>query len=606
MIQPLPDCLIPFLKRQRAERARNDAASAPDDPEPEADKDVPDEGDAGVLPAIPGLRLNPKYTKLGELCTHPTQPEWWTEADGRRKNNVLYIYWHKGVRKWRIELDRLGNGNGEINCASFAGACARAMDPNPPEPYRCLRDAAMDDIDIPPCPEYLFAPMIPDLLTGMASHLFVYEACNGGTLLARKGSATRGAINERACKQLWIDLDSVKHSCKAPEKTRDCNGNERGNCRAAYDFTAVVKDADGKALKSIKVELKLARMSFDTDHQRWVLQFDHVKPGLSHEVWLVFEGFDGLHVVVWNDEKGYSTQGVREATVGGQIKVFGPVGMTDPQEAHDVLRDKLYTEFAHPDRPRMPVIKYTDARYKEIFEDTSDGEALYETVPMGSLQMSVRGAMHERVARWVLTMLGHTVTDAPRGGTNWNGDVLGANATEFDFCIDKVERGECKSALMIFSFYGGDRKGEWIIRFIGIKSLLHDVLILVFHGPTGLHIWEYGDNDLSGQKTDKDGNSTNQVVKRGAGVNVPTAEKAEEALLKKLAHSDKNTYLARVAFAEGDYETFEDALEPFRDRFTYTPTEIGTVKYNPKECGDDDDNDDSDDDEPLYCPSSMR
>ena len=85
-----------------------------------------------------------------------------------------------------------------------------------------------------------------------------------------------------------------------------------------------------------------------------------------------------------------------------------------------------------------------------------------------------------------------------------------------------------------------------------------------------------------------------------------TAEKAEEALLKKLAYSGKNKYLARVAFAEGDYETFEAALNPYRETFQYTPTKIGTVKYNPKECGDDDDNDDSDDDESLYCPSSMR
>lgn len=570
-----------------------DDSDAESEPEPDADKDVPDvpdEGDAGVLDAIPGLRLHKTYKKRGETCTHPTQAEWWTEADGRRRNNVLGLTWDKGKHQWRIKLSRLGTGKGTIGCVSFARACALAVDPNPPAPRRYLGKHAMKAIEIPDCPVYDFADMIPDLMTDMASHLFVYEDCNGGTLLACKGAKLRGEINERVCKKLWMDLDP-KHSCKAPEKTRDCNGKKLSDHMAKYDVIAVVADAND-TVREIHVEIKLARMTFNTVAQCWELQFQHVKRDLSDEVWLVFEGFDGLHVVVWNGKTGYSTNGVAEATRGGLIVVYGPSGTTNSQMAHDILRNRLYGEFAHPDPKRhMPVIKYTDARYAEIFAHASEGKALYKEVPMASLQTTVRGAIYERAARWVLTELKHTVTDASSGGKRCDGVKRGANQTEFDFWIDD-KRGECKGALMYFVDRGGNHKGEWIIMFVGIKSHLHDVLILVFHGPRGLHIWEYGDNNLIGKKIDKDGHPTNQSVWVGAGTNVLCPKEAEEALLKKLAHSDKNTYLACVAFAENDLETFKAALKPHRKPFKYTPTEIGTTRPTLKEYDDDDDDDD--------------
>lgn len=505
--------------------------------------------DAGTAPMLPGLRLKTKYKRLGVVCKNPKQPEWWTPPVGVAQNNVVGITAYKRGG-WRVELV---NGK-KMVCNSFVHACELRVNLTPPEPRRVISERAMSSITIPECPTLSFTAVLPKLVADLAPHMFVYEDCNGGkgTPLACKNQKVRGDIAEQVCRVMWVSANPIQNACCVAEETGDrANGSKRGSNQETHDFIAVKTDTGG-AVRKRRIEVKLARMHFDQDlryphkdTRHWRLEFANVKKGkgVFDEVWLVFEGFDGLHRVVWDGETAYKTGGVLENTRGGSIQVSCPWGTVEPQTAHKQLLTILRTRCALKGSTYESAL-YTDEKYTSAFSQSTMHLDAYQKVPMARLSKSVRGVVHERVVRHVLEHCGYTTANPPASGTTNNGIARSSSNAEFDFCIGDM-RGECKGGLIGHVISNGTPYWNWHVT--GIKHNLHDMLVVVVHGVTGLHIWDYHEELLGGS------------IQISAGTFAADVFDAEQRILKKLAYSRKNVYLARIDFAEDDYCAFEAA-----------------------------------------------
>jgi len=523
--------------------------------------DEGDEADAGVAPMHEDLKrfLRERYEKMGETVTNPTQPEWWTLANGLRKTNVMGITDYNRGSGWRVRLQT--NGNRSIS-KTFAQACALRANLNPPADLvrRYIPHDHADAVAIPdPAITTPFASCIYEVSNNLELHHFVYEDCNGGrgTPIAHKNSATRGEIAELLCKRLWCRFDPTRHTTRPPELEYDDKGHLIGQNRRSHDFLAVVTDADGTVKQPKRIEVKLVRMDFSKGASGWRLQFNNVKSKLSDEVWLVFEGFDGMHVVVWDGETGYGRNGIREEKMGGLITVSSKSGVNAPQQAHDQLREKLFTKLTHKSGSFTPVtVAYTDAQYADVFAYASESEALHMTMPLGKLGEGVRGAMYEVLVRHVLTALGHVVTKPSLSDNQVDrrGKKRKRSSLEFDLLLDGKTSIECKGGLMNRS------KGQWYCRGTHIKTSLHDALFFIAHCPKGIHIWKYH-GSLAGREIDAQGQKTKQQIMISAGKDIDASapEAAEERILRKLALIGKNNYVAHIVLNEHVHNAFEDA-----------------------------------------------
>jgi hypothetical protein len=361
------------------------------------------------------------------------------------------------------------------------------------------------------------------------------------TPLATKSPILRGAIVEEVVKRFYAQ--ELGADVFDAEASTSVNGAARGKASERYDFQARSTNGDG-VITNRCVEVKNARMAYNQSQRKWMLQFDAVKMAEHDELVLSFEGFDGLRLYKWKGGN-MATKGKRTEAQGNSIYVHASRSQPDPVAAHA----QLVREMAERN-DLVKFVAYADPYYTDLWTRTTRTTSVYETVPMGALSHSVRGAMIENVVRAFMSRH-HTITDAPESSCV-NGAARGKNSATCDFLMDG-ERTEVKSSLLVWDKH---RKG-FGLHFTKIKPELYDCLLLAWMTPRGIHIFEH--DGVSGMSTNgKFTKATGKQIQMCApsgrtGYTVPDG--VERFLLKQFAWwGPRNKYVAFIAFAEGDAE----------------------------------------------------
>jgi len=399
-------------------------------------------------------------------------------------------------------------------------------------------DAAMV---VPPRPPIVgkFADYIDEAMEGVGDAAFLYA--QHGTPLADKASKLRGDIAEAVVKRIYATECGAK--ILNAEAGTCVNGAARGEGHERYDFGVRAVDEDGD-LTTRRIEVKNARMIYAApSKEMWKLLFQNVKKDEYDELCLVFEGLDGVRVYKWGGQNA-STNGKRTKAHGGNITVCASCYQPDVTTSHAQLVEKMEAR-----NELIKFVPYTDPAYADLWAMTTRTATTYDAVPMGTLSASARGTMIENVVRSVMARLGHTVEGAPTS-SNVNGHARGKNSTTCDFLVDG-ERTEVKSSLMDW-----DKTNQrFKLQFEHIKSELHDTLLLAWMTPKSIHIFKHdGVSGMStnGERTEAEGRKVQMGAPGGKkGYAVPSA--AERFMLKQFKYQ-KNEYLARIDFADGDAE----------------------------------------------------
>ena len=145
--------------------------------------------------------------------------------------------------------------------------------------------------------------------------------------LAMLNAATRGNIIEEIVRR--HDEKSNPNTSDAVRGT-DVRGEKRGKNRTANDY-----DRDG-----VRVEVKSSMLCWNSCNKYWGVQFEKVKREKHDELRLAVFAPDGIHIYV-HGGAGYSTNGKRTETEGGNIAKCGPRNQQDWRVALDVIRLKL-------------------------------------------------------------------------------------------------------------------------------------------------------------------------------------------------------------------------------------------------------------------------
>ena len=381
-----------------------------------------------------------------------------------------------------------------------------------------------------------------------------------------------------------------------------CSASGASDHQAVYDVKVEHINLKGE----LRIEIKLARMSFNVYFNRWMIrmsfnvyfnrwmiQFQCVKKVHFDNVMLVFEGFNGLHAVVWDGETGYGTPGAKHDTNGGIIVVCGEVGMTDPREAEKFLLKKLTSEFGktldtllHPEATSATVATtalYTDEKYKDSFGHASSSTDMYTGVPMTSLGAEPRGKGIEYLLTTILqTHFGCTI-DTPEPGSIHTGKrKRGANTSECDFLVDTL-RAESKSSLVTnVPPCGNNKTGHEQLQWQKVKRALHDVRFFSWTSHRAIHFWFYG-KTLPNNKDECTAFETSSAE-------CTTLDEVEHSLQTKLAHDPSNVYFACIEFEDGDGAAFDARcqamgkalLQPPAPRPTPAPATTTPTAVSPK------------------------
>jgi hypothetical protein len=381
-----------------------------------------------------------------------------------------------------------------------------------------------------------FADFVERVMDGVGDSVFVYV--QSGSPLATKSASLRGTIAEEVVKRA-IGLE-IGHDAIFPADGSKCvDGTKRGAGKEEYDFGVRVTDGSGSITK---VEVKLARLGFDTSQRGWRVQFMRVKPDSSDMVLLVLEGLESVRVYKW-DGGNVSTTGKSTFSTGHNITIYGPRNEPDFETAYNDIAIKLDERnyFADP-------VHFTDPQYADLFSMTTRTEDVMNHVPLATLSFGARGAALEKLARAVLRdTIGAVVADATVTDCV-NGVSRGKKATEYDFVSDGL-RVEVKSAMLAWD----KNIRRFQLRFVKVKPECFDTLVLVWLTPRGVHVFEHdamNGYSTNGKATESSGGEIKMYAPAGkTGYKVWSA--AETFFLKQLKWFGSK-YIAFVAFAEGD------------------------------------------------------
>ena len=390
----------------------------------------------------------------------------------------------------------------------------------------------------PPTPlhKLVFSDYISDAMKGVGDNVFLYAKSESP--LATKSECQRGAIAERVTKRFmpkehrW-DIAEAKTSA-------DVNGQNRGKGKERYDcLRRMEAPADDR-----NVEVKVSRYSFDKHDQRWVLKFENVKPELHHDLILVVEGLDGMHLFLWGGQN-LSTAGKKTESEGGTIQVRSSCHQPDIDVASVQLMAKMKARNTF-----LGSVLYTDAAYADLFATTVRSEGFYADSPLSLLSGKARGDVCENLVRAVLARkLGHAVEDAEITD-RVDGRSRGASSTTCDFKVDG-ERAEVKSARVCWD----KTHRHYKVAFKNVKIGDFDLLYASFEGPGGVHIFLHDPQNgysTHGKRTEAEGGQITMNAPGGKGAYTYPPQ-VEDFLLKQFKWW-KSKYLAFVAFGDGDAE----------------------------------------------------
>ena len=385
-----------------------------------------------------------------------------------------------------------------------------------------------------PLHRLLFADAIDAAMAAVGNAAFAY--LRAGTPLAAKGQKIRGTIAEEVVKAV---LERKGEEIVPAEGSLCVDGAKRGKGMELCDFGCVVEEG------AIRCESKNARMVFAPSMQMWKLEFKNVKKDEFDDLYLCFEGLDGIRIYKWKGQN-YCKDAEREKTEGGSIVVCASRSQPDIEKAQAQLVEKMAerNEF-------VAFVPYDDPSFSHFWKMTSVTADVYDDVPLAAFSQKARGDALEGVVRWVVkNVLGHTVSDAPVTDC-CDGSKRGKKSTESDVMVDgKLAEGEAGE--MVWNKY----HKRFHVHFKGVKKDLHEVLYLAWMTPRGVHIFLHdGKAGLSkgGKGEEANGKDINFYAPGGKkGYRVPDA--AEKYLLKHMVHGKKLTYLAFLEFRPGDTE----------------------------------------------------
>ena len=379
-----------------------------------------------------------------------------------------------------------------------------------------------------PSHTFAFARFLARAMAAVAPNSLLYLLRQ--TPLAAKYAMTRGTIAEAVVRRVL-----------------ERRGNDvRDREHDSHDLIRVV---DGVKRR---VEVKAGRMK--RSGNQWMVRASNVKRNLFDELYLVFEGLDGMHVYAWGGEGFGGTEHAQNAKEGGAVVVYGDKHVLHPDKAHAALLVNLE---AHGNT-RLKFVPYTDPAFQDCFALSTKTEEMFANVPLGTLQGSSRGDALEVVVAAVLQARGHSVT-LPTAGQRSNGDSRGQSKAECDRLVNGV-KCEIKSSLLN-SVDGKDPHFQ--LKFDNVKASQHDDRYLAWLTPKALHLWKQPKENTAGLSGT---GSTQSILFHGPqGRNLITDPvEAEAYFLKKLAFFGLE-YVARLDIAEGDFEAYEAAIEAKRD-----------------------------------------
>lgn len=391
--------------------------------------------------------------------------------------------------------------------------------------FTVQRAAKMED----PTPPHIFefSQFLALGMAAVAPHTCLYLLRT--TPLAAKGVKTRGTVAEAVVRRVLERRGDV---------VRD----------REHDSHDLIRIVDGGKRRG---EVKNGRMTRNAN--RWTVVASNVKPDRFDDLYLVFEGLDGMYVYEWGGQGLRGTEHAQKAKEGGTVAVVGDRHTLDPDDAHAAL---LVHVEAHGNT-RLAFVPYDDPAFQDCVAISTKTEELFANIPLGTLQGPSRGDAAEAIVAAVLQRLGYHVT-LPTAGQRSNGDSRGQRHAKCDRLVDGVPN-EFKSALL--SWVDGKRPRFWL-HFDHVKAYQHSDRYLAWFTLKALHIWKQPQGNTAGFC----GTGFSQVIKFDGpfGRNqITDPAEAEAYFLKKLAFKGLE-YVARLDIGPGDFEIYEAAIEAKR------------------------------------------
>jgi hypothetical protein len=202
--------------------------------------------------------------------------------------------------------------------------------------------------------------------------------------------------------------------------------------------------------------------------------------------------------------------------------------------------------------PPKPLHKllFSDFIYR-VVHNVGDNVFLYTTSgsPLATKGIAQRGAIgEEAVKRFMAAEHGWDIVAAETSAAV-DGRDRGKGHETYDFGR-RLEDGTVRKVEVKLARYRFDKSDQyWVLKFEGVKTDLHDDLVLVVEGLEGLHLFLWGGQNLStkGKSTKSDGGPI-QVC---APCHEPDITAASEQLMVKM--KKQNTFLGSVLFTNDVY-----------------------------------------------------
>ena len=321
-------------------------------------------------------------------------------------------------------------------------------------------------------PEVESQPLV--LKASQFQHLFEEgptEKVYTNTPVAALGQTQQGKLLQEWAKTV-LQEKYPEIEISDPEPGRCSNGSERGVYRAEYDFL----------MGGRRVEIKSARMAWNSTRRRWNVQFVRVKlpfgertESVFDDLYLVVLSPKGLHLIKHDLVTGVSTSGKSTEIDGHVIKMYGSTRTACWKDALEVILEKLCQRSGCTVVDQKPL---SELGVESVLNQAvSQGQAV-AGLPMSRMSKEKRGKRIEAVGLAIDGML------HPRSSFSFvTGNAGKANAPN-DWVRDSV-RVELKSCVLKFN----RAKDLWLCQFCCIKPTHFDELWLTIYTRVGIHYY---------------------------------------------------------------------------------------------------------------------
>jgi hypothetical protein len=367
-------------------------------------------------------------------------------------------------------------------------------------------------------------------------HKFVFAYKTRDSPLWGRGTHVRGTIAERVVRRFvtlqlgWTVVDA--------KGGKSCNGAALGKGHESYDFCRILVKGSSR-----RIEVKNARLHWETNRKYWVVIWVAIKAGLHETLMLSLETPTGFEIYKRGPPgtPGDGGTGLIEDATGKFVTVCGPRGVADFDTALAHIRSKLVER----GDVRLGFVPFTDPAYASDLAYTSATEALYpiKSVPLADLSGTLRGAVLEELIRLVLSRnFGNAITAADVT-LRVDNAKRGRNCTTCDFKVDG-EDAEAKSSQM-----GINTSLNCVrVTFSNLKMGAHARRYLAMYTPRGVHLFDHTGSFKGVAGNGKCEEAKGKQIQASAPHHMLDPVAAEAFLLKRLVHFWDIKYIAFVEF----------------------------------------------------------